>query len=233
MKVSICITAYEAAGKGRAFIKRNLKHCCEQTYRPLEIVVSDHSVNSEIEEEVQSCKHSDIEIRYIRFEQDRGSAASNWNNAVHHASGDIIRILAIDDYLAYPDSIKDTVEWMTNNPCYKWTIGHRFDEKNNVQIKKTAFWNDNTLLVNTLSGPSCVTVYKHAYKPMDKQFLYIFDLDWYFTLYSSYGKPGFVPYITWVNVLHDNQLTHTVHNRLSLENAILNLKYGNQLPRTP
>jgi len=231
MKVSICITTYEANGKGAEFFRRNMIHCLEQTYRPLEIVISDHSKDTSVEEEVKRHTSPDIDIQYIRYEEHRGSPCANWNNAVKHATGDMIRIMALDDYLAYPDAISDSMRWIENRP-EKWFVSHRIDEKNGVKMKRAAYWNSNILKINTLSGPSCVMLPKSIYTQieLDRNLVWLLDLDWYFRLYETHGKPGFIPYYTWVNSQHDNQLSHHVNTREPFETEILKSKYGSNLP---
>ena len=219
---------------GAEFIRRNLIHCLEQTYRPLEVVISDHSVNSLVQDEVAKHQHPDIQIVYLRYQEHRGSPCANWNNAVRYATGDMIRIMALDDYLAYPDAILDSMQWMQSHP-ENWFVSNRIDEKNAVRTKRTAFWNSQILSANTISGPSCVMVPKAMYSDiqMDIRLIWLLDLDWYFRLYQKYGKPGVIPHYTWVNSQHDNQLSHTVHIREATEIRILKEKYGGYLPTSP
>jgi glycosyltransferase involved in cell wall biosynthesis len=234
MNVSICITAYEANGKGATFIKRCLESCLSQTYKPLQIVVSDHSVDSAVEEECKKLSDPDIEILYTRFEERRGSPSANWNNAVSFAKGEMLRILAMDDYLAYPDAIKDSMNYMETHDESKWFVSHQYDEKNNQRVEWNPSWNDNILIINTLSGPSTVMIRKTMYNKvkMDPNLVYYLDTDWYYRIYERYGKPGIIPHRTWVNSIHDDQLTNIVINRKQLEIAMLRQKYGFILPET-
>jgi glycosyltransferase involved in cell wall biosynthesis len=235
MKVSICITSYECKGVGHEFIKRNMTECLKQTYRPLEVVISDHSIDNEIKTVVESFSHPEIEIKYLRYEENRGSPCANWNNCVSNSTGEMIRILAMDDYLSYENAISDSMVWINANPQHKWFVSHRCDEKNNIRTKKEAIWNSNILMINSVSGPSCVMVPKDLYlkTKMDSQFLWLFDLDFYYMLYSISGKPGIIPFYTWVNSIHKNQLTHSVQHRNKLEIQLLQKKYGYILPLSP
>jgi glycosyltransferase involved in cell wall biosynthesis len=234
MKVSICITAYEANRKGPTFIKRCLESCLSQTYKPLQIVVSDHSVDSAVEEECKKHSDPDIELVYTRFEEMRGSPSANWNNAVSFATGEMLRILAMDDYLAYPDAIKDSMNYMENHIESNWFVSYQYNEKNNERYEWHPSWNDNILVKNTLSGPSTVMIKKAMYDKvnMDPQLIYHLDTDWYYRIYEKYGKPGIIPHRTWVNSIHDDQLTYTLYNRYNLEIAMLRKKYGAMLPKS-
>ena len=234
MKVSICITAYEANGKGATFIKRCIESCISQTYRPLQRVVSDHSIDSAVEEECKNHSDPDIEIVYTRYEKKRGSPAANWNNAVSFANGEMLRILAMDDYLAYPDAIKDSMKYIEENPQHKWFVSYQYNEKDDKRIEWEPQWNNNIIIENTISGPSTVMINKAMYDhiKMDPNFILHLDTDWYYRIYEKYGKPGIIPHRTWVNSIHDDQLSYTLYNRYNLEIAMLRQKYGMFLPKS-
>lgn len=231
MKVSICITTYEAGGKGGEFIRHNLEKCLEQTYRPLEIVISDHSKDSIVEDTVRSFTHPEISIVYNRFEEKRGSPGANWNNSVRHATGDWVRILALDDYLAYPDALTDSMKYVREHPEYGWFVSNRVEHGRQIE----AYWNPQILRYNTISGPSCALVPRSMYlkAPMHEQLTWVFDLEWYYRLYINAGKPGIIPSYTWVNRIHPNQLTHSVKSRELLEYEMLYAMYGRNLPMSP
>lgn len=65
-KVSICIPAYNNAAE----VKRLLESICMQTFRDLEIILTDDSTNEEIAELIKSSGWEDI--RYIHNEKPLG-----------------------------------------------------------------------------------------------------------------------------------------------------------------
>lgn len=44
MRYSILITSYECYGKGAEFLRENLLSVFSQTYRPIQCIISDHSI---------------------------------------------------------------------------------------------------------------------------------------------------------------------------------------------
>ena len=50
MLVSIAIPVYEMNSMGKYFLDISLRNIANQTYKDIQVVISDHSVNSELEE---------------------------------------------------------------------------------------------------------------------------------------------------------------------------------------
>ena len=58
----------------------------QQTLKDVEVVISDHSVDTEIEEYCDENEY-DLNIKYIRNVEARGNPAVNTNNAIDHSTG--------------------------------------------------------------------------------------------------------------------------------------------------
>ena len=85
--VSICIPTYN----GEAYLAEALQSAIAQTYRPLEIIVSDDASKDrtlDIVKEFQT--KTDIPF-YVYHHQPAGIGA-NWNNCVSHANGEYIKL---------------------------------------------------------------------------------------------------------------------------------------------
>ena len=113
--VSIAISTFEANGKGASLLEFNLNKILDQDYPNINIVVSDHSVDNSIKQIVE--KYADrIPILYIRNSIKRGSSSHNTNNAIKYCTGDIIKIMFMDDYLLTSQSITKIVAAFGKNP---------------------------------------------------------------------------------------------------------------------
>ena len=102
--VSICIPTYN----GEEYLAEALQSAIDQTYRPLEIIVSDDASKDktlDIVAEFQS--KTDIPI-HVYHHQPAGIGA-NWNNCVAHANGEYIKFLFQDDILL-PQCVEKMVE---------------------------------------------------------------------------------------------------------------------------
>ena len=93
--ISIAIPAYGMSGLGAKFLTQMFDTIDNQTYRDVEVVVSDHSQDNDI---LDVCnKYSDtFPVTYIRNFYDRGNGPANTNTALKHCSGDLIKIMFQD-----------------------------------------------------------------------------------------------------------------------------------------
>ena len=94
--ISIAIPAYDMNDLGAKFLTEMFDTIDNQTYRDVEVVVSDHSEDNNI---LEVCdKYSDIfPVTYIRNFYDRGNGPANTNTALRHCNGDLIKIMFQDD----------------------------------------------------------------------------------------------------------------------------------------
>ncbi|WMJ03056.1 glycosyltransferase [Pseudomonas chlororaphis subsp. aurantiaca] len=166
--VSIVMPVYKSTWFEAALIS-----ACEQTYRPLEIIVCDDSRGGLIAEIVERCgKRSAVPIRYQRNEHPL-LEMSNTVEGIALASGHYVKILHDDDVL-HPDCVEQLVAVMERDPGIALASSHRgrIDEAGqplpdilattpafpiDVQIDGKAlvsWWVDHTL--NFIGEPSCV-----------------------------------------------------------------------------
>lgn len=226
---SILVTSYECNGKGTAFLEENVKSIIDQTYRPIQCIISDHSKDDNIEKMVKKLDTKGIDLIYLRYTEHYGSPCHNWNNALKHATGEYIHYLAMDDKLSDNNSVKNIVDFIQP---YKWiACSHRMNPSNGIFVP---CWNNNILQSNTISGPSAVVIKKELkHITLDPSFIWFLDLDWYYRLFLEAGPPVIFNQVTWVNRHHSDQLTNTVCKQPNLvESEIYKLysKYSNPLP---
>jgi hypothetical protein len=229
------ITVYECNGKGVEFTLQNVRSIIDQSYRPIQIVVSDHSRNDLIEIALKGLDWKGIEYVYDRYKEHYGNPCHNWNNALRFSKGDYIQYFAMDDYLATRDTIKEIVTFMEKTPESKWFVMPSL-----THSRKERFiprWNEEILSVNTLGGPSGSVIRKAvSHVTLDPRFTWFLDTDWYYRLYLECGKPHITEVIGWVNRVHRDSLSKTVFsNRVTrgMEMVVLKHKYGDPLPKSP
>jgi len=216
---------------GRTFIEENMNAILQQTYRPLQVIISDHSKDDIIHDYIKNINAGDIEIIYVKYGEHYGSPCHNWNNALKYATGSYIQYLALDDMLASSDAVEKAIMEMKRQPTAKWfATAHKIHQSSEVFVPK---WNSMILQRNTLSGPSAIIVrseLKHV--KLDPDFIWYLDLDWYYRLFKEGGIPGIISHIHWINRKHPFQLTHIVCDmeRRNAEKTALEVKYGKPLP---
>jgi glycosyltransferase involved in cell wall biosynthesis len=215
--------------KGKLFLKQNLDSIAIQTYKNIEIIISDHSKDKNIEQSLD--EYSSLNIKYVHNTNNIGSSSANTNNAVLSSSGSIIKILFQDDWLFDEYSI----EYHINNLIQSgkgWSISacaHSNDGKLIVD-EHQPYITDNILFHNTLSSPSTLLLYKEIYENFDTNLLWYMDTDLYYRLYKKYGYPDLCSKVCVVNRRHPNQITNTLVNNslIQSEQQYLLKKYTNQ-----
>src|SRR5438067_7973037 len=98
-KVSVCIPTFRQP----ECFRRALVSVLEQEFADLEVIVTDDSLNDDIMSVVQEA--SDPRIIYVKNEVRLGPPL-NWNEGIHLARGEYIKVLHHDDWLAQRDALK-------------------------------------------------------------------------------------------------------------------------------
>ena len=111
--VSICIPTYN----GGRFIRETLESIKAQTYKNIEVIVTDDCSKDET---LDIC--SEYDFVKIFHNEERQGLVGNWNRAVSKASGYYIKLIGQDDLLA-PESIEKQVNALEAHPDATISIG--------------------------------------------------------------------------------------------------------------
>ena len=198
--ISIIIPTYELYGEGVDYLHNSLSSVFMQTYKDYEIIVSDHSQDSKIEDFVRSLNK---EIIYDRYDKKRGNPSANLNNAISLASGDIIKPL-FQDEMFYSDL---TLQCFADAlKSYHWAAcGRREDGQSFIPIFTKSIRHGK----NKLSSPSCIAYRKNKFR-WDENLISLLDCDFYYRLFQKYGLPKIIPYPLVCIKPHKYQLTNTM-----------------------
>jgi glycosyltransferase involved in cell wall biosynthesis len=109
-KVSICIPTY----KQPAFLKRLLDSIVIQTHKNIEVIVSDDTPNTSVNEVVNDFK--DLLDIYYHHHNPALKTPINWNFALDQANGEFIMLIHQDDWLAQNNSIEKYLSKFSENP---------------------------------------------------------------------------------------------------------------------
>ena len=209
--VSVVIPTYEMVGEGSFFFELNLKKMIDQTYKNFEVVVTDHSLDSVIED--LCSKYSEkLNINYIRNDKKRGSSSSNMNNGIINCKGDIIKLLMQDDYFYDNKTLENVVKIFNENKNINWLISGCVygNKQGNVMGSLNPYYTHNIINGENRIGPPCVLTIKNE-SPLlfNENLIWMMDCDYYKRLFDKYGDPF---------VLNDHQIFVTQH-----ENQVTNL----------
>jgi glycosyltransferase involved in cell wall biosynthesis len=138
---------------GENFIGRFIESILDQTYKFIElIIVNDGSTdNTEkiIRDYEKKLANRGIKFSYIYKEKNSGQASA-LNNGLQIFTGDYLIWPDSDDFL-FPDSIRERVEFLEDNPDYDFVVtnGYEYHESNLTNPIKKVFnftYNDNVFL---------------------------------------------------------------------------------------
>lgn len=194
--VSICIPAYEMIDRGYDFLDFSFSKIYNQTYKNIEVVVSDQSNDYSI---MRVCsKWSDkINIKYLK-EYNRGKSSMNINNALSKANGELVKILFQDDFLYKDDSIEITVN-EHNKHNKNWYISSFVHTKdgNYIDVKTPEYTKYVYSGENTVGTPSVLT-YKNEkdYIKFSDDLIWLMDCEYYKRLFDKYGEPHIIKDVT-------------------------------------
>lgn len=115
-KVSICIPAYNNLSQ----VKHLIGSIAEQTFKEIEIIITDDSTNSQIQDWLQDREAAERfsclkQCRYQHNEKPLGHVF-NWNEAMRLAKGDYIKIMFSDDWFTDKDSLEKFVKMLDDDP---------------------------------------------------------------------------------------------------------------------
>jgi hypothetical protein len=185
-KISIAIPTHKMKN-GDFFLKRCLDSIREQTYQNYEIVITD-----------------------------KGKMAQNTNRAIKQCTGELVKVMYMDDYFAHKDALKNIVEnfegyWMITgadtNPHPYWT--NDIEEGN-----------------NKLGSPSALTMRKGLGVLFDERLSWLLDCDLYRRLYDIYGEPTILDEVNVKIGIHDGQMTNILTDEEKLaEHNLMKEKY--------
>ena len=218
-KVSICIPTYECSGRGVEFLTKLIQSIKIQTYKNFNIVISDHSLNDDIENFCNELKGV-VEILYIRNKNFIGNSPSNTNNSIKNADGDIIKIMFQDDFFFNENALELIVKEFENNNCY-WLVSssnHTNDDGKTFSNIITPYWNKNIIIgVNTISSPSVLSFKNNNSCEFDENLVMLMDCEMYYQLYLKYGLPIIIKDVLITNRLHSQQISRTYNKEINLE----------------
>lgn len=212
--ISIVIPTYEMKGDGLFFLEINLNRILYQTHKNIEVIISDHSINNDIE---QLCVEfsNKLNIKYFRNQLDRGSSSANMNNGINNSNGSIIKILMQDDYLHIPNALEDTLKAFNENNINWVVTGCSYGGKDGlVRGNMIPIYTENILSGNNRIGsPSVLTIKNEQPIFFNKDLIWLMDCDYYKKCYDKFGKP----YIINDNHVFVSQHEHQVTSLLSEE----------------
>jgi glycosyltransferase involved in cell wall biosynthesis len=184
--VSICIPTY----KQPDLLKRTLESIQRQTYKNIEIIVSDDSPDDAVSALCMQLQAS-LPIRYYRNEKALGSPA-NWNAALAKAEGAYVMLLHHDDWFLKNDALERYINVFATNPKLDAVFSRHnpVDEKGGqtptklepaliAQLKSLP---DLLIRSNQVGPPSNLVLSARMLRRYDEKYIWLVDVEYYIRL---------------------------------------------------
>jgi len=224
MKISIAIPAYEYSGNGWFFLSYLINSVIEQDYTDIEIVISDQSKTNDIKSiAIEYSKH--IDINYIN--NPLSGMGCNFNNAVKHCTGDLIKIMCLDDYFVDSNALSKIANHMKSNANVGWLINGciHAQSMNKFYDRMIPYYHEKIHLgANTISSPSVLTMRNKDY--FDEKLVMLLDCEMYKRLYIKYGAPFVLEDPLICNRMHPAQAQKHNNEIVEEEKKYCIMKYG-------
>lgn len=214
-KISIAIPTWECYGEGARLINDLLRTIEIQTFKNFDVVVSDHSDNDDVLNEVKKFENS-LNFKYIKNLSNRGNSPANLNNALINCDGKLIKIMFQDDFFYDDEALEKIVDAFSTSDK-QWLLNgtnHTADEGHSFYWELFPTFNEDLIKgVNTISSPSVVTVKKDYLLEFDQNLKYLMDVDFYYRMKKTFGEPIFYNDILVTNRFpHKNSISSNIEN---------------------
>ena len=223
-KVSICIPVYN----GEKTIKDTILSIINQTYKNIEIIISDNKSTDNTVSVVNEFK--DSRISFYKNDSNIG-LARNWNKCLEKCTGKYIHFICADDTLS-PECIEEKVKIMESDKDVVMVINtmNMYNEEKKIVMKRKIYNKDTVIdghkfakkslyRGNIYGGPSNVLFRKDT---LEKSGIFptntYYTTDWEFTLrLSPLGKIVYLEKALTHYIISRTNTTSKTSLRVSLE----------------
>lgn len=232
--ISICIPAY----KKPEYVLRCIQSIQKQTYKAVEIIISDDSPNQDMNVAINSYT-SELNIHYYHNSPALKSPA-NWNNAINKASGDYYMLMHQDDWFNSADALQIYLDTFLNNKeidfvfCRNTAIqpdGEIITLQAIPSLLKDMSQKPNHILrANVIGPPSNVMLKAGTDIRYEEKYIWLVDVDYYVQLLTKGYRYVYIDQHLVSIGLHEDQTTVYCRNNEDVivrENIHFATKMGN------
>ncbi|PHO04202.1 glycosyl transferase [Rhodobacteraceae bacterium 4F10] len=232
--LSVCIPTYEMGGNGARFLEESLQKLDKQEFRDFEVVVSDQSSDTAIQNVCQNWNNR-LAVRHVWNRHGKRQASANVNFAMDAASGEILKILFADDYLSDSKALS-AISKAFRSSGKSWLLNGSGVCRDGVTVEDTMVPRLTEKMVfgkNTVSSPSVLAMRKSCTERFDENLIWLMDVEMYQRLRLNVGEPIILREPLIVNRLHDAQVSAAIGKPLRRkEIQYVREKFSGQLSRS-
>jgi glycosyltransferase involved in cell wall biosynthesis len=233
--VSICIPAY----KKPEYVVRCIESVLKQTYKQVEIIISDDSPNQDIKLAIESY-NSSISIKYYH-NQPALKSPINWNNALNKAKGSFYMLMHQDDWFETETAIETYLKAFEINPQVDFVFCRNTAIQPDGQVLRlqaipSLLANmqkhpNHLVRANVIGPPSNTMLRSNVSVRYDEAYIWLVDVDYYVQLLEAgHGYKYLDAHLVSIG-LHEDQTTVFCRNNEDViikENIWFATKIGNK-----
>lgn len=223
MVLSIAIPVYECHGLGWLYLSELLNSIYKQTYKNIEVVISDQSTDDNI---FNLCTYykKHMNIKYVSGHNLKRSNSPNVNNAIKNCSSDKIKIMFQDDFFVDDNALQKIISRFDEGANWIVSACVHCNSIHHLGAPWTPSYNTSILDgINTISSPSVLAI--NGKELFDENLIMMMDCEMYHRLYTKYGEPTIINDFLICNRIHDKQLQNQNQDKLSSEIIYCKNKY--------
>jgi len=180
--ISICIPAY----KRLSYLKRLLDSIAAQTFKDLEVIITDDSPDDSVYEMIQQYRDR-FSLQYYKNQPALGTPA-NWNSAISKATGEWIKLMHDDDWFATNTALQQFADNTTKGSRFIFCSYARVtDESGKTEVMQMPPAFQNSLIAqplilfasNHIGPPSVTMIHKSIAGLYDERMKWRVDIDLY------------------------------------------------------
>jgi glycosyltransferase involved in cell wall biosynthesis len=233
--ISICVPAYRKPD----YVVRLLKSVIQQTFKRVEVVISDDSPDDTVKIAIEPYK-SELSIVYIQNSPALKSPA-NWNNAIAHSKGDYFVLMHQDDWFYDEHALDKYLNAFEANPeagfvfCKNIAVTEEGKEMVLQHIPSLLTRLSKTplhLVLAQVIGPPSNTLLRAEVKDKvryDEDFIWLVDVDYYVRVLQAGFEYVYLDEHLVSIGLHEDQTTVFCRNNTDIilkENILFAYKIG-------
>ena len=190
-KISVVCPIYTIRDQlGSRFLIEYLTMLTHQTFKNFNVVVSDQSDDNIFEDICKSFSDT-LNIKHVRNAGAKG-ICNNINVGMRHATGEIIKILHVDDFFYSNGALGQIAHAFDHNPG-KWLIGGfcTSDQDRSKVYNARLPRYDNAVVNgdNSTGNQSNYAIRREFAIEMDESLLFLCDGEFFYRSYYHYGMP--------------------------------------------
>lgn len=233
-KISIVIPCYEMYGIGYVYLRSLFTTIKSQTYFNIEIITPDHSSDKSIEKEVTKWENK-LKINHFFNKKGVGNSSINMNEGIKNATGDIIKIMHMDDFFCSENTLQSIIDGCAANPNKSWGVvgfNHMYSDSSNICRFGSSFVDlpiPRNVKIGVAGCPSTSFFLRNKNEPdlFDEKLVILNDKDMHLNLKKRYGDMIVVEDIGVTIRMHrDNFMKKVQDGKEEQERRYVNKKHG-------